>query len=145
MRPLSLLLALALTLLAPPAARACIWDYDTLRDEQRGLPEVSSILAGRWERHSDFFYENRVAAMRALLAENPGDLAAIDNLTVALEKLGRGDEAIALMRDKLARDDPGPHPHYTTHANLGTFLIHRHLATADAADLDAGIEHVERA
>lgn len=52
-RLLPVILLLLWLPIAPAAA--CIWDYDTLRDEQRGLPTVAAILAGKWERHSDFF------------------------------------------------------------------------------------------
>ena len=141
-----LAVALALCLILPPqAALACLWDYDTLRDEQRGLPTMLAILSGKWERHSDYFYEQRVERMSALLAQEPGNLPAIDNLAVALEKLGRVDEAIVLMQEKLALPDDGEHPHYTTHANLGTFFLHRFGAGGDRADLDRGIDHIRTA
>jgi hypothetical protein len=42
-----------LVLLAVPAS-ACLWDYDTLRDERRGLPGIAEVLAGQWEKHSQF-------------------------------------------------------------------------------------------
>jgi tetratricopeptide (TPR) repeat protein len=125
--------AVLLMLLATPAL-ACLWDYDTLRDERRGLPGVAEILAGKWERHSDAFYRHRIASMEALLAKSPNDLAAYDNLAVAHDKLGEFDKAIEviLRKDKLR---PGE---YTTHANLGTFDMHK-------GDLENGIEHIERA
>ena len=146
MLPRFILLALVVSLLLPPhAAWACLWDYDTLRDEQRGLPTMSAILAGKWERHSGYFYAQRVERMQAVLARTPDDLAAIDNMAVALEKLGRIDEAIALMQEKLRLPDAGEHPHYTTHANLGTFYLHRFGASGDTADLDRGIEHIAQA
>ncbi|HEV7301784.1 MAG TPA: tetratricopeptide repeat protein [Tepidisphaeraceae bacterium] len=125
------LLAL-LTLVAP--SHACLWDEDTLIDEQRGLPEVSAILMGKWERHSQFFYERRVAAMTALLENEPTNAAALDNLAVAYEKLGQVDKAIEIMQRKETLL-PGQ---YTTAANLGTFYLH-------AGDLDRGIEQIKRA
>lgn len=126
--------ALALLGLLSTDAVACLWDYDTLRDERRGLPGVAEILAGRFERHSKFFYEKRVEAMNALIAREPGDRAAYDNLAVAYEKLGNQDAAIEVMlrKEKLA---PGE---YTTHANLGTFYMHK-------GDMDRGIEHIRKA
>ena len=124
---------LTVLLLAAPAG-ACIWDYDTLRDEQRGLPSVAAVLAGKWERHSDFFYERRVERMRRHLEGNSGDLDAVDNLAVALEKLGRGDEAIALLTPIVEANPRW----YTALANLGTFHLH-------AGDLDAGIAFIRRA
>src|SRR5687768_13197979 len=101
--------------LASPAA-ACLWDTDTLLDERRGMPEIAAILAGKWERHSPFFYEQRIAASRKALEADLKNLAAMDDLAVALEKTGRVDEAIDVMKRKLELDPAG----YTTHANLGT-------------------------
>ena len=125
-------LVIAITLAAP--ASACLWDRDTLLDEQRGMPTVASILAGKWERHSSSFYEQRIAASRKTLDADPKNLAAMDDLAVALEKTGRVDEAIATMKRKLEVDPDG----YTTHANLGTFYLH-------AGDFENGIAHIKRA
>ena len=132
MRRLPPIVVVLLTLAAPAAA--CLWDYDTLRDEQRGLPTVAAVLAGRWERHSPYFYGQRVERMRERLAERPGDLDAVDNLAVALEKLGRGDEAIALLTPVV---EVNPE-RYTSLANLGTFHLH-------SGDLAAGIDFIRRA
>jgi tetratricopeptide (TPR) repeat protein len=125
-------LVISLTLASP--ARACLWDTDTLLDEQRGMPTVASILAGKWERHSPFFYEQRIAAARKTLDSDPKNLAAMDDLSVALEKTGHVNDAIDVMKRKLEIDPAG----YTTHANLGTFYLH-------SGDLDAGITHIKRA
>ena len=126
--------ATCVVLLWASLAHACLWDYDTIDDERRGLPGVAEIIAGRWERHSKAFYEHRIAAMTAILKDRPDDLAAWDNLAVAYEKVGDVDRAIEtiLHKDRLK---PGE---YTTHANLGTFYLHK-------GDLDAGIEHIRRA
>jgi tetratricopeptide (TPR) repeat protein len=131
--------ALVLTFASP--ALACIWDRDTLRDEQRGLPSVAAVLAGRWEQHSDLYYEQRLTESRQTLAADPADLAAADDLAVALERLGRHDEAIAAATEQLARDPD----RYETLANLGTFHLHRWLKEKGRADLEAGIEHIRRA
>ncbi len=129
-----------LLLLAAPAA-ACIWDYDTLRDEQRGLPDVAAVLVGKVERHSDFFYEQRIERMREHLAEQPDDLDAIDNLAVAHEKLGDFDRAIDLLTP-IVEANP---ERYTALANLGTFHLHRYLKHGSSADLNIGITFIERA
>lgn len=125
---------IALLALMTASAHACLWDYDTLRDERRGLPGVAEILAGRWEKHSQFFYEDRVRRMNELLVRQPGNLDAWDNLAVAYQKLGQTDKAIEtiLAKDKLK---PGQ---YTTHANLGTFLLF-------AGRLDEAIKEIELA
>jgi tetratricopeptide (TPR) repeat protein len=126
-------LPVLLALLATPTF-ACLWDNDTILDERRGLPGVAEVLAGKWERHSPFFYEHRVKTMTARLEKDPGDLAAYDNLAVAYEKLGKPDEAIAVMLKK-EKVKPGE---YTTEANLGTFYLH-------SADFENGIAHIRTA
>lgn len=113
---------------------ACLWDYDTLRDEKRGLPGVAEVLAGQWERHSAFFYRHRIEAMQTKLAATPDDQDALDNLAVAYEKIGDFDHAIAVMLDK-GRRFPDQ---YTTASNLGTFYMLQ-------GDLDRGIERIRKA
>jgi tetratricopeptide (TPR) repeat protein len=129
-----LVLAAWLGLAVGAPALACIWDRDTLLDEQRGLPGVAEILAGKWERHSKFFYEHRAEQAAALLEREPSNLAAYDDLAVAYEKLGDQDRAIEVMlrKDKVK---PGE---YTTEANLGTFYLHK-------GDLENGIAHIRKA
>lgn len=133
-RPPRLAIVLLAILVVPAAAVACLWDYDTIRDERRGLPGIAEVLAGKWEKHSAFFYENRVARMTSLIAKEPANWPAYDNLAVALEKLGRPDEAIVVMRQKDGLN-PGQ---YTTHANLGTFLLH-------TGKVDEGIDEIRKA
>jgi tetratricopeptide (TPR) repeat protein len=111
-----------------------LWDNDTLRDERRGLPGIAEILSGRFERHSQLFYRDRAAKMKARLAADSSDLAAYDNLAVAHEKLGDQDAAIAVM---LAKDKVKP-GEYTTHANLGTFYLHK-------GDFENGVAHIRKA
>jgi tetratricopeptide (TPR) repeat protein len=120
--------------LLPSAARACLWDSDTLRDERRGLPGIAEVLAGRWERHSAFFYEDRAKRAAATVEREPTNLAAWDDLAVAYEKLGQVDRAIETIERKAALK-PGE---YTTEANWGTFLVHR-------GDYEAGLAHLRRA
>ena len=134
MRGTTLPTALALVAVLTVPALACIWDDDTLLDERRGLPGVAEVIAGKWERHSPFFYEHRATVMAARLAKDPNDLAAYDNRAVAYEKLGKADQAIAVMlkKDKVK---PGE---YTTEANLGTFYLH-------TGDMENGIAHIRKA
>jgi tetratricopeptide (TPR) repeat protein len=129
----NLLIATIILLITSPAI-ACLWDYDTLRDEKRGMPGIAEVLAGQWERHSKFFYENRVAKMKSLLAVHPENQDAIDNLGVAYFKLGDSDSAIAVMLDKEKRF-PGK---YTTYSNLGTFYMLK-------GDLDGAINCLHKA
>lgn len=123
----------ALLVIAAPVL-ACLWDEDTLRDERSGMPGIAEVLAGRFEKHSEFFYKKRIESMTALIAADPKNLAAYDNLAVAHEKLGDQDAAIAVMLEK-EKIAPGE---YTTAANLGTFYLHK-------GDFENGIAHIERA
>lgn len=128
------LLASTFVLLFASLASACLWDSDTLRDERRGLPGIAEVLAGRWERHSAFFYEDRAKRAAATIEREPMNLAAWDDLAVAYEKLGQVDRAIETIERKAALK-PGE---YTTEANWGTFLVHR-------GDYEAGLAHLRRA
>jgi tetratricopeptide (TPR) repeat protein len=129
-----LLISLLVLVSATCPAIACLWDYDTLRDERRGLPGIAEVLAGKWEKHSQFFYEQRVLKMKALIDKEPGNLPAYDNLAVAYEKLGNRDSAIAIM-DRKEHLKPGE---YTTYANVGTFYLHK-------GDFDNGILYIRKA
>ncbi len=112
-------LILLLTLFFASHASACMWDYDTLRDEQRGLPGVLEIINGHYEQRSDFFYRDRIAKMQTLLAADPNNQPAIDNLAVALFRVGQREQAIATLVDK-ERRFPNQ---YTTASNLATFYM----------------------
>lgn len=126
----SLLLIACLT--AP--LTACLWDYDTLRMEAARFPDTLELITGGFLRHSEAYYQWRVKDRLAKLKANPGDPRLTDDLAVAYDKLGKHDEAAALMRDQLAKQPD----RYETHANLGTFLIH-------GGDLQAGLKHIEKA
>lgn len=126
-------LVLIIASLACPAV-ACLWDRDTVRDEERGLPGMKELVAGKWERHSRLYYEDRVRRMTRRIADSPADLAAYDDLAVAYEKLDDRDAAIATMLRKEGVK-PGL---YTTYANLGTFYLHK-------GELDQGIEYIRKA
>jgi tetratricopeptide (TPR) repeat protein len=98
---------------------ACIWDYDTLRDERRGLPGMAELLAGRFEKRSEFFYRDRIERMQKLLDREPDNQDAMDNLAVALFRVRRIDEAIATLQHK---ENRFPNQ-YTTASNLATFYM----------------------
>jgi tetratricopeptide (TPR) repeat protein len=72
--------------------------------------------------------------MEALLAKDPNNLAAYDNLAVAHEKLGNPDAAIRVILQK-EKVKPGE---YTTYANLGTFYLHK-------GDFENGIAYIRKA
>ena len=124
----------SLCALAGAEAHACLWDRDTLEMERRTFPAVADLIAGRFLRHSDALYEWRIEDRQERLAEAPDDLPAMDDLAVALDKLERHGEAIAVMQGALLLDPD----RYETHANLGTFFVH-------AGELEEGLVHIERA
>lgn len=118
-------------------ATPCLWDSDTLDDELRGLPDAFDLVVGRWHRHSDAYYQQRVERLagRATLS-----LDEYDDLAVAFEHLDRRGEAIDVMRrkgDALAAQPDRDHQ-YRYHANLGTFLAH-------AGDFDAALVELRQA
>ena len=108
----------------------CIWDSDTLDTELRGLPDAFDLVVGRWHRHGEAYYRERVDR----LADKPEcSLAELDDLAVAYERLGRRRDAVGVMqtkRDALALT-PGKEHQYRYHANLGTF--HAHAGRFDEA------------
>lgn len=123
--------AVACVVLAAGSARACLWDRDTLADEERGLPEMSSIILGRYERHTPEFLERRIRLARTALAHaSPSEAKALlDDIGVAQDRLNRQPEAIATMQEKIRRFGVD----YTTAANLGTFYAHAgQLAPAES-------------
>lgn len=100
---------------------ACIWDNDTLRDEMRGLPGVAEVLAGKFEKRSEYFYRDRVSRTERWLVDHLEDQNAIDNLAVALFRIGEFDRAVEVLRDKEKRFPD----QYTTASNLATFQMLR--------------------
>lgn len=108
---------------AGAAMAPCLWDSDTLDTELRGLPEAFDLVVGKWHRHSDAYYRERVARLR-----DAADITldGCDDLAVAYERLGERDEAVATMAQKarLLEAAPDDGHRYRYHANLGTFHAH---------------------
>src|SRR5687768_10957039 len=122
------LLTLALLLLIPATLLACMWDRDTLAKEARGLPGMTAIITGRFERNPPLYYEMRLKRVAEEIRVNPFSFAAYDDAAVACDRLGRHDEAIAWMEKKRARldkadaSDPAVKDHwYRYYANVGTY------------------------
>ncbi|WP_254507289.1 tetratricopeptide repeat protein [Anatilimnocola floriformis] len=119
-RTLSSLLIAALFLLLPTLAIACLWDQDTLLAERARFPTTLELITGKFIRHSPEFYEWRVQDRLKKLEKDPENLAWLDDLAVAYDKLGQQDLAIELMERK-EKIKPGL---YETAANHGTFHAH---------------------
>lgn len=129
--------ALALICWSTFPAVACLWDSDTLEQEQSQFPGTLELVLGKFPRHTKAFYEWRAKDREAKLAavgEDQRDPRLVDDLAVSYDKLGRRSEAIALMEAELQRQ-PG---RYETLANLGTFYIHN-------GELEKGVEFIAKA
>lgn len=128
-------LALAVLLTLPAAATACLWDHDTLAQERSRFPTALELITGKFLRHSPEFYEWRVRDRRKKLQADPTNLLLHDDLVVALDKLGRHDEALAVVEaaNKLQSN------RYETESNWGTVLIHAGRLEEGLAHLDAAV------
>lgn len=115
-------------------AHACLWDRDTLAAEARGLPGITEVITGRFDRFPPLFYEMRLERVTGEIDTDPDNLDLYDDAGVACDRLGRSDEAIAWMGRKLVlierleSEGVAVSEHrYRYLANLGTFYNHRWL------------------
>ena len=115
-------------------AWACLWDRDTLAMERKRFPDTHELISGRFVRHSEAFYRWRIEDRKKRLEKAQDDLAAMDDLAVALDKVGQHKEAIALM-ERALKMKPG---RYESLANLGTFYVH-------SGQLQKGLEFIRQA
>ena len=117
------------------AANACLWDSDTLQQEQSRFPSALELITGKFSRHTREFYEWRNPATGCGGSKMTRIIPALaDDLAAAYDKTGRDDKAIAVMLD-VERKSPGRHE---TAAKLGTFYIH-------AGRYQEGLRQLERA
>ena len=122
---------------------------------------VYDTVHGLHPAHGPAWHTAVVRRARATIADAPAAgpsppavLDAHDDLAVALDRLGRPDEGLAVLADKLARlertwpepptarpdagaPDPPRRAWYRTYANRGTLRIHRALPRLMAGDPDA--------
>ena len=104
-------------LLAVSFAAACYNDRDTLGFELRNRPDVQRALTGRFDRFPPLYYEMRIARLRAkrkLTADECDDEA------VALGRLGRYPEAMAVLAHKAKLPNLSTMDRYRLLANRGT-------------------------
>ncbi|MBK1856222.1 hypothetical protein JO972_14730 [Verrucomicrobiaceae bacterium 5K15] len=122
---------LLLLLAACPMMLACLWDRDTLATEAQGQMDLVYTLVGWVDRYPDEYYQMRLERVREELGKHPEKLDLYDDAGVALDRLNRSNEAIAVMAEKKQQIDQLPEGEekdthqYRYLANLGTFYIHR--------------------
>lgn len=145
-------------LLASSLAIACAWDSDTLAAEAKGLPEVANVIGGRFDRNPPLYYEMRLERSLKAIEEDSENFIAYGDAAIALDKLGRPSEAVALLEKRLKefsrRDladpstDEGEHL-YQLFANIGTVRAHdwirRGADANDTTDLEKAISEIESA
>lgn len=129
------LVPLLIALIAPDV-RACIWDSDTIASEKARFPGVEEVMFGNFPRHSKEFHEWRKKRSEALIAADPRNLAAYDDLAVSQHKLGDHEGAIATMKRKDAVK-PGL---YETFSNTGTFYIYTNNFAAALGQIEKALE-----
>ncbi|HEY3330867.1 MAG TPA: hypothetical protein VGK19_12640 [Capsulimonadaceae bacterium] len=130
-------LTLLLTIfLATAPANACLNDRDTLAEEIKGLPEVTQIITGRFERNPPLYYKMRIKRLQSEIPAHPDVLNNYDDIAVALDRVHRDDEAIRweerkrgkLVALKVSATDPATKENwYRYYANCGTCWVHRWL------------------
>lgn len=105
---------------------------------------AQDVIHERFTKHGPAYYRERDRLarerLRGLAADDPEAFALADDVAVGLERLGRTDEAVATMREKLDRQRAKGlegRDLYTSYANLGTLLIHGSFKEASAGDLEA--------
>ena len=123
----------SLTLISAAAlAVACLNDADTIAMEAKGLPDVVDVIAGRFDRNPDLYYEIRLARVSLELEKDSSLLDLYDDAAVASDRLGRSDDALAWMNLKWVMMESMELPvdeHYTYRywANIGTIRVHKWL------------------
>lgn len=95
---------------------------------------IHDVLRERFLNHSPAWYEARNQSLRKQLRKlstnNPKSWPLIDDLAVGMDRLGKPEAAIPMLREKLAQQQAQQIPlsgKYTSLANLGTLLIHSGL------------------
>jgi hypothetical protein len=104
------------------------------------LAMVHDVLVERFPAHGPAFYRERERLARqalATLADGDAADALWDDVGAGLDRLGRPADAVPVLRDKLARQEArgvGGRGRHASFANLGTVLVHAHMAGAVAGD-----------
>ncbi|MBP9892829.1 MAG: hypothetical protein KBG84_13075 [Planctomycetes bacterium] len=91
---------LLILLLAQVLPACCVWDRDTLSSEAKGQDAVADAISGKSDRYPPKFYEMRLERLKELLRTTPFDLGLYDDCAAALSRLGRFDDALAMLDQK---------------------------------------------
>jgi hypothetical protein len=99
------------------------------------------VLHERFPKHGPAHYQERNRLTREKLAklapDDPARFPLEDDLGAGLDRLGRAEEAVAVLQDKLTRQlakGLAGRDLYTSYANLGTFIMHANQPKAVAGD-----------
>lgn len=119
------------------SVKACMWDRDTLKMETQRFPSTLELITGKFIRHSEAYYRWRIEDRTERIKSGLHRLDAYDDLAVAYDKLGEHDKAINTMLEKQKTLGGSG---YETHANLGTFYIHKGEFELGLRELDIAVE-----
>jgi tetratricopeptide (TPR) repeat protein len=109
------LLLICFTLCSGLALRACIWDSDTLADEQKKAPDMAALVLGQTNPPPDPGpLRERIQKLQA--APRTNDPAWWNDLAGAHLRLGEAQAAVDLLTPVVGQFDDD----YGIHANLGT-------------------------
>lgn len=138
MRWLGLILGIAVF---AGSARACYNDSDTYLTELRDNLDVTNAIIGRFTLYPESYYRKRIEIQKAILKKDPNNLDAYDNLSVAYDRIGDGENALKWIHEKRKHLANAPKLHlYSTEANEGTFLIVRWIRGHKKGDLKDAVE-----
>lgn len=129
--------------------RACYNDSDTYLTELRDNLDLTNAIIGRFTLYTPSYYKKRIEIQKGLLKQNPNNLEAYDNISVAYDRIGDGKNALKWIREKRKHLDGAPTLQlYSTEANEGTFLIVRWIRghkPGDVSDAVAAEKHIAKA
>ena len=112
---------------------ACLWDRDTLADQNSRFPGFFEATLGWFDKNPNLYYTMRANRIARAGKSRELTFEEIDDAAVSLDRTGDSDKAITWMGKKKARLDAmgaaAPKDHlYRYHSNLATFQIHKWLA-----------------
>ncbi|MBX3119997.1 MAG: hypothetical protein KF784_13105 [Fimbriimonadaceae bacterium] len=132
-------------------AQACMWDRDTLAMEMKNFPGVAEAIVGRFERNPPEYYQMRIDRLLPVFEAGKTTLEELDDLAVAYDRIGKGNEAIKVMaaKERRLKASPDNEHQYRFHANLGTFQIHKWLREGGKIEqielAKASFKHIQKA